>query len=103
VPNSKLETRTILSYACFTLGRVDVARLNYGIITLIFKVKGADNIRQFRSITLINVIFKFVAKAYMIRSHRVIDRCQSAIIKGRCLHEGTLALHEIVHELHVRK
>ncbi|XP_051221392.1 uncharacterized protein [Lolium perenne] len=91
----------------FSLGRVDVARLNYGIITLIPKVKGAENIRQFRPITLINVIFKFVAKAYATRlapvAHRVIDRCQSAFIRGRCLHEGALALHEIVHELHVRK
>lgn len=91
----------------FALGRVDVARLNYGIITLIPKVKGPDNIRQYRPITLINVIFKFVAKAYAIRlapvAHRIIDRSQSAFIKGRCLHEGALALHEIVHELHVRK
>nr|XP_051202041.1 uncharacterized protein LOC127315609 [Lolium perenne] len=91
----------------FALGRVDVARLNYGIITLIPKVKGADNIRKYRPITLINVIFKFVAKAYAIRlapvAHRVIDRSQSAFIKGRCLHVGALALHKIVHELHVRK
>ncbi|XP_071678461.1 uncharacterized protein [Lolium perenne] len=47
------------------------------------------------------------SNAYAIRlapvAHRVIDRCQTAFIKGRCLHEGALALHEIVHELHVRK
>jgi hypothetical protein len=35
---------------------VDIARLNFGIITLIPKVKGADKIKQFRPITLINVI-----------------------------------------------
>jgi hypothetical protein len=49
----------------------------------------------------------FVAKAYAIRlaplAHRKIDRSQSAFIKGRCLHEGALSLHEIVHELRVKK
>jgi hypothetical protein len=91
----------------FTLGRVDIARLNFGIISLIPKVKGADSIKQFRPIALINVIFKFVAKAFTIRlaplAHRTIDRSQSAFIKGRCFYEGVLALHEIVHELRVRK
>jgi hypothetical protein len=56
---------------------------------------------------LINVIFKFVAKAFAIRlaplAHRTIDQSQSAFIRGRCLHEGVLALHEILHELRSRK
>jgi hypothetical protein len=48
----------------FVLGRVDIARLNFGVITLIPNVKEADVIKQFRSIGLINVIVKFVVKAY---------------------------------------
>jgi hypothetical protein len=91
----------------FVLGRVDIARLNFGVISLIPKVPGADSIRQFRPIALINVIFKFVAKAYVIRlaplAHRIIDRSQTAFIRGRCLHEGVLALHEIAHELRAKK
>jgi exonuclease III len=91
----------------FVLGRVDIARLNFGVISLIPKVPGADSIRQFRPIALINVIFKFVAKAYAIRlaplAHRIIDRSQTAFIRGRCLHEGVLALHEIAHELRTKK
>jgi hypothetical protein len=91
----------------FAMGRVDIASLNFRIITLIPKVKGTDMIKQFRLIALINVIFKFVAKAYTIRiapvGNRTINRCQTDFIKGRCLHEGALALHEIVHELHSRK
>lgn len=91
----------------FVLGRVDVARLNFGIISLIPKVQGAESIKQFRPIALINVIFKFVAKSYAIRvaplAHRTIDHSQSAFIKGRCLHEGELALHGIAHEFRVMK
>jgi hypothetical protein len=90
----------------FALGRVDIARLNFGIISLIPKVKGADTIKQFRPIALINVIFKFVAKAYAIRlapiANRTIDRSQTAFIKGRSLHEGVLALHEIAHKLRTK-
>jgi hypothetical protein len=91
----------------FTLGRVDISRLNYGIISLIPKVKGADSIKQFHPIALINVIFKFVAKAFAIRlapiAHRTIDRSQTAFIRGRCLHEGVLALQEILHEIRAKK
>jgi hypothetical protein len=91
----------------FVLGRVDIARLNYRIITLIPKVKGANIIKQFRLIALINVIFKFVAKAFAILlaqlAHRTIDRSQTAFIRGRCLHEGVMALHEIMHELRVKR
>jgi hypothetical protein len=86
---------------------VDIARLNFGAISLIPKVKGAEDIKQFRPIALINVIFKFIAKAYAIRlapiAHRMVDRSQTAFIKGRCLHEGVLALHEIVHELREKR
>ena len=48
----------------FALGTVDLVRLNYGAISLIPKVKGADDIKLFRPITLINVPFKICAKAY---------------------------------------
>ncbi|KAK1615152.1 hypothetical protein QYE76_020669 [Lolium multiflorum] len=87
--------------------RVDITRLNFGIITLIPKVKGADMIKQFRPIALINIIFKFVAKAYAIRlaplTYKTIDRSQTPFIRGRCLHQGVLALHDIAHELRAKR
>jgi hypothetical protein len=59
----------------FALGRVDIARLNFGVLTLIPKVQGAEDIRQFRPIALINVIFKFVAKAFAIRLSPIANSC----------------------------
>jgi hypothetical protein len=89
----------------FALGRLDIARLNFGVLSLIPKVPGADSIKQFRPIALINVIFKFISKAYAIRltpiAHRMISFAQTTFIKGRQILDGALALHEILNEMHV--
>jgi hypothetical protein len=81
----------------------DLSRHNYGAISLIPKVKGADNIKLFRPITLINVLFKVCAKAYATRlapiAQRVISKSQTAFLKDRNILEGPIALLEIVHEL----
>uniref|UniRef100_A0A453CMW0 Endonuclease/exonuclease/phosphatase domain-containing protein n=1 Tax=Aegilops tauschii subsp. strangulata TaxID=200361 RepID=A0A453CMW0_AEGTS len=87
----------------FMRGFVDIARLNYGVLSLIPKVPGADNIRQYRPIALINVPFKICAKSCATRlspiAHRTISRAQSAFIRGRNILEGPLALQETLHEL----
>jgi hypothetical protein len=71
----------------FALGTVDIARLNFGILSLIPKVPGADNIKQFWPIALINAIFKLVSKAYafclFLVAHRIISQAQTAFIKCR--------------------
>ena len=91
----------------FWLGTVDVSRLNYAVITLIPKVKGADLISQFRLIALINNFAKFPAKGLATRlspiAHRTISPSQSAFIKGRFILDGVLCLHEIVHDLKIQK
>ena len=84
-------------------GTVHIARVNFGVLSLIPKVAGADNIRQFRPIALINVPFKIYSKATNARlvpiAHRTISHTQNAFIRGRIILEGTLALQEIIHEL----
>jgi hypothetical protein len=77
------------------------------LASFILKEPGADQITHFRSIALINVIFKIVSKAYATRldpiTHRVISPFQTAFIKGRNILDGSLALIEIVHELRRKK
>jgi hypothetical protein len=80
----------------FALGTIDIARLNFGILSLIPKVPGAEDIKQFRPIALINVIFKLVSKAYA-------SPAQTAFIRGKFIQDGPLALHEIIHELKTKK
>ena len=87
----------------FMRGSVDISRLNFGVLSLIPKVQGADCIRLFRPIALINVPFKICSKACTTRlspvAHRIISRNQSAFIRGRNILEGPLALQEIIHSL----
>jgi hypothetical protein len=87
----------------FALGRLGISRLNFVVLSLLPKVPGADSIKLFRPIALINVIFKFISKAFASRlspiAHWVISPTQTAFIKGRLIHDGALALHEILDEI----
>ena len=58
----------------FYVWSIDLGRLNYGIISLIPKVPGASDIRQFRPITVINVIFWILAKGYANRVTLLADQ-----------------------------
>jgi hypothetical protein len=91
----------------FILRRIDIARLNYGVLSLIPKVPGADKISHFKPIALINVIFKIVPKAFALKlnpiAHRVISPNQTAFIKGMFILDRALALQEIIHELKSKK
>ena len=57
----------------FYVGSIDLGRLNYGMILLIPKVSGAADIRQFCPITVINVIFRILAKGYTNRVTLLVD------------------------------
>jgi hypothetical protein len=91
----------------FIMGRIDISRLNYGVLPLIPKVQGADQISQFRPIALINVIFKIFSKCFATKldpiDNMIISPNQTAFIKGRLITDGVLALQELVHELKVKK
>ena len=88
-------------------GHLELWRLNYGVIILIPKVKPAINVKQFRPICLLNVIYKIITKTLTIRLTAVIDKIispyQTAFILGRNILEGVVILQEILHELKSKK
>jgi hypothetical protein len=90
----------------FYVGTLDMVRLNFGIITLIPKLVGAMDILQFRPITVINVIQRLFSKVCAVRLAPVMERvphpCQFSFLKGRHIHDGILALHEIIYEVKIR-
>ena len=91
----------------FYSGTMDLGRLNYGVVTLIPKVPGAADIRQFRPITVINVIFRILAKGYANRVTLLADTIthpnQSAFIQGRFILDGVLVFHEVLHEVRLKR
>jgi hypothetical protein len=86
----------------FNEWKLDLRRLNYGVIMLVQKTKEANSIRQYRPICLLNVDFKIFPKLMTDRiTPRVckwIDESQTAFIKGRNILEGVVILHEVIHE-----
>ena len=58
----------------FYENKLEIGRLNFGIITLIPKLKEANQIQQYRPICLLNVIFKIFSKTLMLRLELVLER-----------------------------
>jgi hypothetical protein len=88
-------------------GQLELWRLNYGVIILLPKVKPAINIKQFRPICLLNVIYKIITKTLTLRLTAVIDKVispfQTAFIPGRNILDGVVILQEAMHGLRSSK
>jgi hypothetical protein len=73
-------------------GQMDLSIINYGVITLLPKIIGASDIRQYMPNCLINVIFKVITKILTIRVskiiHKYIEPTQITFIPGRNIHDG---------------
>ena len=73
-------------FSCFERDELDLARLNYAMITLIPKENEAKHLKKFRPIRLINCSFKIFAKAMNNRLIRIADRLiasnQTPSLKG---------------------
>jgi hypothetical protein len=87
--------------------KLDIGRFDYGVITLLPQVKEANNIKQYRPICLLNVIYEIFTKALMLRLDKVmgtiINKCQSGFLKDRNIMDQILALHEILHYSRIKK
>ena len=88
-------------------GELDIDRINYGVITLLPKIKDANNIKQYRPICLQNVILKILTNTVTMRfsevANKIISWSHSAFIPGRNILEGCVILHEVLHELKRKK
>jgi hypothetical protein len=91
----------------FRRNELGVDRLNYRILTLIPKLRDATKIQQYRPICLLNVSYKIITKALMLRFEecmsRIINKSQNAFIKGKNIMDGVLSLHEILHDTKNKK
>jgi hypothetical protein len=76
----------------FHLDRRGLRQINTSLLVLIPKVQGADSLRDFRPISLIHSVVNFFAKILATRLtpklEDLIDPCQSAFVKRRCIQEN---------------
>lgn len=91
----------------FHRGALDIKRLNFGVITLVPKLKEANTIKQYRPICLLNVDYKCLTKLLTNRlvpvAQKIIDKNQTGFIKGRNILGGVVVVHEVLHELRSSK
>lgn len=94
-------------FVWFYEGKLDVQRLNYGIITLLPKTMEANKIQQYRPICLLRCPYKLITKVMDIRvapyAPKLFSIQQNAFIKGRDIMDGIMSLHEIMHYTHIKK
>jgi hypothetical protein len=87
----------------FNRGTLDLSRLNYGVITLVPKIKEANTIKHYKPICLLNVDFKVFPKLMTDRitplAKDLIFDSQTPFIKSKNILEGVIILHEVIHEL----
>jgi hypothetical protein len=78
--------------------KLNISRINYGIITLLSKITEATKIQQYRPIYLLNFLYKLITKTLTLRIEKVADRLihnnQTALMKGRNIINGIMVLHE---------
>lgn len=73
------------------------------LVTLIPKIKNAKSVKDFRPISLCNVLYKIVARAITNRIKgtlgNIIDLHQSAFILGRAIYDNIILGFECMHWL----
>ena len=91
----------------FYNNQLDLERINMASICLIPKKDNANEVRNFRPISLINCSMKIITKCLMDRLSLciddLIDASQTAFIKGRLIIDNIIVANEVLHKVRLHK
>lgn len=75
---------------------MQLGRLNFANVILLHKKVGANELKDFRHISLLNCYFKIISKVLAnrlnIRMNNLIDSSQTTFIKGRNITDGVVVV-----------
>ena len=81
--------------------------LNFANVALLPKKDGAEDITDFRPISLIHAVAKIIAKLMSNRlaphMNDLVSQAQSAFIKTRCIHDNFMYVRNIARRIHRKK
>ena len=91
----------------FLNGEGQLSKINQTNVVLIPKNKTPASARDYRPISLCNVVYKIIAKALVNRLKtilpRIIDESQSAFVPGRVIFDNIIVAHEVIHNMNTKK
>jgi len=80
---------------------------NTSFVALIPKVRDPAKLERYRPISLVGVMYKVISKVLAERIKKVlpvvIDECQSAFLKDRCILDSVLSANEVIEDLRRRR
>ncbi|RVX23099.1 Transposon TX1 uncharacterized 149 kDa protein [Vitis vinifera] len=80
-----------------------IKSLNHTFLVLIPKKGGAEDLGDYRPISLLGGLYKLLAKVLANRLKKIIDKVispdQNAFIKGRQILDGSLIANEVMHKM----
>jgi hypothetical protein len=98
-----LKQEVVQAVQCFFSTGVMPEGVNYTVIVLIPKKNDPEALKDFRPISLCNVLFKVVSKCLVNRLRPmlqdIISPTQSAFIPGRLITDNTLMAFECIHSI----
>ncbi|KAK9287687.1 hypothetical protein L1049_016125 [Liquidambar formosana] len=93
----------VASIRSFFLGGYMLKQINHTHVVLIPKSASASTVKNFRPISLCNVLYKIIAKILANRLqpllHKLISPMQAAFVPGRLIADNSVIMHEIFHSM----
>jgi hypothetical protein len=87
-----IKSNLVAMFSVLHVRQLELFRLNFGEVILLWKVNEAERIQQFRPICLLNISFKIFTKVDTTRVNSVADHVvqpsQTAFMQGRNILDG---------------